>query len=56
MNSHGAPTAARRPAHARAHRGCRAEEDQAQARAVLLWHALAHNLQHMIALDLVPQP
>jgi hypothetical protein len=27
-----------------------------KARAVLLWHALAHNLQRMIALDLVPQP
>ena len=27
----------------------------AKARAVLLWHALAHNLQRMIALDLVPQ-
>lgn len=26
-----------------------------KARAVLLWHALAHNLQRMIALDLVPQ-
>lgn len=25
-----------------------------KARAVLLWHALAHNLQRMIALDLVP--
>ena len=28
----------------------------AKARAVLLWHALAHNLQRMIALDLLPQP
>lgn len=27
----------------------------AKARAVLLWHALAHNLQRMIALDLVAQ-
>jgi hypothetical protein len=27
-----------------------------KARAVLLWHALAHNLQCMITLDLVPQP
>jgi transposase len=26
-----------------------------KARAVLLWHALAHNLQRMIALDRVPQ-
>lgn len=26
-----------------------------KARAVLLWHALAHNLQRMIALDWVPQ-
>jgi len=26
-----------------------------KARAVLLWHALAHNLQRMIALDLAPQ-
>lgn len=26
-----------------------------KARAVLLWHALAHNLQRMIALDLLPQ-
>jgi hypothetical protein len=26
-----------------------------KAQAVLLWHALAHNLQRMIALDLVPQ-
>lgn len=27
-----------------------------KARAVLLWHALAHNLQRMISLDLVLQP
>ena len=27
----------------------------AKARAVLLWHALAHNLQRMIALELLPQ-
>jgi hypothetical protein len=26
-----------------------------KARAVLLWHALAHNLQRMIARDLVPK-
>lgn len=26
-----------------------------KARAVMLWHALAHNLQRMIALDLVSQ-
>jgi len=28
----------------------------AKARAVLLWHALAHNLQRMIALDVVMLP